>query len=317
LLQNADRATLSEERHKTFSELAKDIGELSAKRVALGNAVNQVIEGRDALVKGGDKLAADVQRFTGVTRGTSFSQSADALASSVLLVRIASWRFLAVRDQSGIGTFKYEVSVAQQLIEGMERSELPPNLVALLKLIKSGVTDYAASFTRTAENLIVGDDLYYKDVTPLTVSAVKKIESAEDSLGAELQATKSRTDGKIVSTILTQGIVAGLAFVLGALLAYFVARGIMTARISSSAAPISAVASATAPLNASPWNWGRAASGRSSPRWSARSKPSAGPASTVPCAISRTRVLGLPTSVLVRRIWILSYAGSCWPSRQA
>jgi hypothetical protein len=113
LLQNADRATLSEERHKTFSELAKDIGELSAKRVALGNAVNQVIEGRDALVKGGDKLAADVQRFTGVTRGTSFSQSADALASSVLLVRIASWRFLAVRDQSGIGTFKYEVSVAQ------------------------------------------------------------------------------------------------------------------------------------------------------------------------------------------------------------
>jgi type IV secretory pathway VirD2 relaxase len=51
--------------------------------------------------------------------------------------------------------------------------------------------------------------------------------------------------------------------------------------------------------------------GRSSPRWSARSKPSAGPASTVPCAASRTTVPGSPTSVLVRRIWIPSYAGFC------
>jgi hypothetical protein len=42
-----------------------------------------------------------------------------------------------------------------------------------------------------------------------------------------------------------------------------------------------------------------------------RSKPSAGPASTVPYAISRTRAPGSPTSVLVRRIWIPSYAGFC------
>jgi hypothetical protein len=46
-------------------------------------------------------------------------------------------------------------------------------------------------------------------------------------------------------------------------------------------------------------------------RWSARSKRSAGPASTVPCAISRTRVLGLPIYVLLRRMKILSCVGSC------
>jgi hypothetical protein len=85
----------------------------------------------------------------------------------------------------------------------------------------------------------------------------------------------------------------------------------MMARISSSAAPISAAASATAPPNALPRNWGRATSGKSSLRWRRKSKPSVGPASIVPYATSRTTVLGLPTSVLARRNLIPSCAGFC------
>ena len=66
-------------------------------------------------------------------------------------------------------------------------------------------------------------------------------------------------------------------------------------RISSSAATTSAGAFAIAPPSASPWSSARAASRRSAPPWRRRSRPSAGPASTVRCATSPTRAAASPT----------------------
>jgi type IV secretory pathway VirD2 relaxase len=56
---------------------------------------------------------------------------------------------------------------------------------------------------------------------------------------------------------------------------------------------------------------GPRSSERFSPSWRGRSRPSAGPASIVPCAASRTKVLGSPMYVLARRMGILSYADLC------
>jgi len=80
----------------------------------------------------------------------------------------------------------------------------------------------------------------------------------------------------------------------------------MTARISSSAAPISAVASRDRAAERVTVELGPRSEREIQSALEKEVGASAGPASIVPYATSRTTVLGLPTSVLARRILILS-----------
>jgi len=63
LLETAIQTTKSEERKASYKEALKDVAELKAKRVALGESAKQFVAGREALFSEGDKLTANVQKF--------------------------------------------------------------------------------------------------------------------------------------------------------------------------------------------------------------------------------------------------------------
>jgi methyl-accepting chemotaxis protein len=221
------KTTRSEERRAAYKEIAKDVEELKAKRIALGEAVKQMVAGRDLLFADGDKMAADVQKFVDAADKTEFAESAAALESKVLLVRVANWRLLATRDQKGVATFKTNVAKAQQQIALLEKADLPQNLAALLAPVKTGLAKYSDAFEKASTNLLVGDELYYKAITPLTVSAVGKLETVQESIGKAFENTKAQTEDTISTTITMQEIVAGAASLLGLLIAFLIARGII------------------------------------------------------------------------------------------
>jgi methyl-accepting chemotaxis protein len=227
LLDEAMKTTLSEERRTTYRDIAKDVEELKVKRVALGEAVNRMVAGRALLFADGDKMAADVQKFVDATEKTEFAHEAGALEAKVLLVRVANWRTLATRDANGITTFRTNVGKAQQEIAELEKATLPANLAALLGPVKAGVAKYSEAFDKTAPNLLLGDELYYKAITPLTVSAIGKLDGVIDSIGKVFKKTTAETDERISSTITMQEIVAGVAVLLGLLIAFLIARGII------------------------------------------------------------------------------------------
>jgi methyl-accepting chemotaxis protein len=227
LLVEADKTTRSEERRAAYKEIDKDIEELKVKRLALGEAVKQVAAGRASLFSDGDKMAEDVQKFVDAATKSDSAPGATFLEAKVLLVRVANWRMLATRDPKGIATFKANTEKAQAQIAILEKADLPPNLLALLAIVKNGVAKYAEAFDKAGPNLVAGDDLYYKAITPLTVDAVGKLDRVKESLGKAFAKTTADTESLISTTVTTQEIVAVAAVVLGLLIAFLIARGII------------------------------------------------------------------------------------------
>jgi methyl-accepting chemotaxis protein len=226
-LDDAVKATISEERRSIYRDSVKDIAELKTKRLALGEAIKQMQAGRALLFTDGDKMAADVQKFVDAAEKTDFSHEANALESKVLLVRVANWRMLATRDAKGLATFKTNVEKAQQQIAALEKASLPSNLAALLAPVKASVGIYAEAFDKTGPNLLLGDELYYKAITPVIVNTIAKMDSVKASIGQAFEKTATETDDRISNTTTTQEMVAGAAVLIGLLIAFFIARGII------------------------------------------------------------------------------------------
>ena len=128
------KMTASEERRAAYKEIDKDVEELKAKRLALGEAVNQIgCRSRRC-------CSPTATRWRRTSRNSSTprtktdlrSVQAGALEAKVLLVRVANWRTLATRDAKGITTFRTNVEKAQAEIAELEKAALPANLAALL-----------------------------------------------------------------------------------------------------------------------------------------------------------------------------------------
>jgi len=228
LLEEAIQQTVSEERRAAYREILKDAAQLKAQRLALGDAVKQTVAGRDVLFTDGDKMAADVKTFVDAAGKTEFAREAAALESKVLLVRIANWRFLATKDPKGVATFKTNAGNALQQVAGLEKLEgMPANLAAMLAAVKTGIGKYADAFEKTSSGLLLGDELYYKAITPPTVHAIHEMDNAKVSITAAFKSTMAETESTIGGTVTMQQVVAGVAVLIGMLIAFFIARGII------------------------------------------------------------------------------------------
>jgi methyl-accepting chemotaxis protein len=227
LLDEAVRTTKSEERKASYREAAKEIADLKVKRAELGESVKRMLAGRAMLYAEGDQMAADVQKFVDAADGTPFAHNGNALESRVLLVRVANWRMLATRDAKGFATFKANVGKAQEQVTLLEKLDLPPELAKQLVVVKSGIAKYAEAFDKTGPNLVRGDELYYKSITPVIASAVEKMDKVKEAINEAFKKTTAETGDRIDSTITAQEMVAGLAVLLGLAIAFLIARGII------------------------------------------------------------------------------------------
>jgi methyl-accepting chemotaxis protein len=217
----------SDERRKAYESVKQDVSDLLEKRAALVEAVDKTVAGKAILFPVGDKLAADVAKLVEAGRAAGVAAQAVDVERDVLLVRVANWRFLATRDAKGIGTFKTNLENSQKAIAALESASPAPTVRPLLDAVKTDLADYAKAFDSTAPNLLLGDELYYKGVTPLTTSATSKLDQAKQGLLSTLQTLETNAKDAISRTITIQEIVGGLVLVVGGLLAYLVARGII------------------------------------------------------------------------------------------
>ena len=227
LLEAAIKTSMSEDRKAEYNAVGKDVAELKIKRVALGDAVKQMVASRDLLFAEGDKMAADVQKFVDAADKTPFGHGAAELESKVLLVRVANWRFLATRDAKEVATFKTNVGNARQQIVELEKSDLAPNLAAILETTKANIAKYSDAFEKASTSLLQADELYYKAVAPPTERSIAEIEKAAAAIGEAFGKANAEATDRINSTIATQEIVSGAAALLGLLIAFLIARGII------------------------------------------------------------------------------------------
>jgi methyl-accepting chemotaxis protein len=227
LLEEAARTTVIEERRATYRTALSEIAELKAKRDAFGDVIKQMLAGRKGLIIDGDKMLAEIQKFMEAAENTPYAAGAAALESKVLQTRLASARLLTTRDSKGLEYFKFNFAKIRHQLEVLEKADLPPNLAALLAFVKTSIGKYGEAFDKSGPSLVLGDELYYKSISPLIASTTGKMAEVQASIGQKFQKTAAATDERIAGTVTLQEIVAGAAVLLGLLIAFVIARGII------------------------------------------------------------------------------------------
>jgi methyl-accepting chemotaxis protein len=227
LLEEAFKTTIIEGRRVMYGNALKEIAELKTKRDAFGDAIKQMLAGRKLLIVDGDKMVVEIQKFLELADKTPFAAGAAALESKVLHARLASARLLTTRDLKTIELFRSNFGKVRQQLEELEKADLPSNLAALLASVKIVVGKYGEAFEISGPNLVLGDELYHKGISPLIASVTEKMTEIQDSIKQNFQKTTAATGDRIGSTITLQEIVAGVAVLLGLLIAFVIARGII------------------------------------------------------------------------------------------
>jgi hypothetical protein len=203
LLKAAAKASFSEERRKIYDSLIGDIDKLRSLRERMGAGVKETTKGKAALLSGGDELTANTGRLVDAARATNDPDDTAAVAdleSKILQVRIANWRFLALRDAKGPATFGTNTDRAQQRITALEKAGLPDQVKSALAPVKTSLAAYKAAFESASAAILDADEVYRNNIIPLIAESIDKLKVADTGLKAEYQKTRTIAEGVIAST---------------------------------------------------------------------------------------------------------------------
>lgn len=230
LLQVGAKGTLSEERRKVYNDLIADIAKMKSLRDNLGDAVNEARTGKATLLPSGDELTVKMNKLVDVARAAVDEDTASLVAdleSRLLLVQIANWRFLALRDTKGPANFRTNVDRAAQRLAALEKSPQATELRATLTPVKTSLGIYKSAFETTSAAMLQADEIYHKSLAPLIVESIAKLKVAETALKKDYKDSRSQAEAVIDSTTSVQEIAGGIATLLGLIVAVLIARSIV------------------------------------------------------------------------------------------
>jgi methyl-accepting chemotaxis protein len=230
LLQVGAKGTLSEERRKLYNDLIADIAKMKTLRDNLGDAVNEARTGKATLLPSGDELTVKMNKLVDVARAAVDEDTASLVAdleSRLLLVQIANWRFLALRDTKGPANFRTNVDRASQRLAALEKSPQATELRATLAPVKSSLGIYKSAFETTSAAMLQADEIYHKSLAPLIADSIAKLKVAETALKKDYKDSRSQAEATIDGTMSMQEIVGGVATLFGLIVAVLIARSIV------------------------------------------------------------------------------------------
>jgi methyl-accepting chemotaxis protein len=230
LLQVGAKGTASEERKKLYNDLIADIAKMKSLRDNLGDAVNEARTGKATLLPSGDELTVKMNKLVDVARAAVDEDTASLVAdleSRLLLVQIANWRFLALRDVKGPANFRTNVDRASQRLAALEKSPQATELRATLAPVKTSLGIYKSAFETTSAAMLQADEIYHKNLAPLIVDSIAKLKVAETTLKKDYKDSRSQTEAVIDGTTTVQEIAGGLAVLFGLIVAFLIARSIV------------------------------------------------------------------------------------------
>jgi methyl-accepting chemotaxis protein len=245
LLATAGKTTISEERRHLYNEARQIISEISTNFTKLVELGRQKTTARNKLFSGGDELTAQTQKLLEAARAQSEqninAQAAD-VEKTVLLVRVANWRFLATRDAKGPATFKANVENARSALGALERVVAGTQIAPFIGPVRASLEQYATSFAEVSDALLQANELYDNAMHQQFEKIGEDGRAAQKTLDADLVGTQHYAEETVSNTIVLQLGMALLGVMLGLGLAFAVGRSI--------AAPISAMTEAMRKLAA-------------------------------------------------------------------
>ncbi len=187
-------------------------------------------DNRAALLSGGDQLTTDTEQLFTATGQASLPQpvldAAATLERTMLLVRVASWRYLATFDPQGPAAFAASVKAAEASI--LHQNHLaPPSIKALVGQVDGDLSTYSQAFSDFSDARTSSDAIYSGELLPQIATIERQLEQVETALTDRFDAASHRS-GAIVRRASRLGeLIAGASLGLGILLAAVIGRGIV------------------------------------------------------------------------------------------
>ncbi len=188
------------------------------------------IDNRAALLSGGDQLTTDSEQLFTASGQASLPQpvmdAAAGLERNMLLVRVASWRYLATFDPQGPAAFAASVKAAEASL--LRQNHLaPPGIKALVGQLDGDLSTYSQAFSDFSDARTSSEAIYAGELLPQIAIIQRQLERAEAALTGRFD-TASHRSGAIVRHASHLGeLIAGISLLLGVLLAVVIGRGIV------------------------------------------------------------------------------------------
>jgi methyl-accepting chemotaxis protein len=229
LLGEAAKIAISEERRKVFTSVQDGLRAHLSNVDKFRDLSTTWVAERTKLFSGGDALTSATDKLVAAARAATDpaeSNAANAVERTVLLVRIANWRFMATEDKAGVATFNTSAEKARVTIADWKKIA-GPEVVQLAAPVEAALAAYAASFTAYSTAKLAVEALYNGEMRPQIVAMQSQLDGAAATLKQSFDASRSGVMAATASASLFQEILAVVALVIGAGLAFVIGRGIV------------------------------------------------------------------------------------------
>jgi methyl-accepting chemotaxis protein len=229
LLAEAAAHTLSTERLAIYKQISAQLDEHvvgTAKLVQLGHTAEEerarLFTGGDALTAATDKMMATVH----ATHDEGIESAAAQVERGVLLVRVNNWRFLATREAAGPSKFRAAVEQTGQVLDALDRVA-NADLHQEIGPVRDALAAYSRAFDATSTALTAQFTLFADTLRPMILTMEDELGKVEDSLTRDAATTGLEAHDFVSDATVAQLTVAAGGLVLGLVLAFFIARGIL------------------------------------------------------------------------------------------
>jgi len=229
MLADAARLTTSGGRRDIFRNVQDGLRTARTELTRFGELGTAWKTQRAALFTGGDDLTAAAGRLVQAARAVHDPAMAAAAAdveSSVLLVRVANWRFMATLDKNGTTTFKTNAERAHAALTALQRIA-NPDVAALATPVLAALGNYESAFAAFASARLESESFYTGQARPQLLGMEQNLGKAIASLARDFQDSRGVALGTISGASWLQEIAAVLALLLGSALAFAIGRGIV------------------------------------------------------------------------------------------
>ena len=229
LLTDATNATLSEERRRTYRAVQDNLRAHGANLDQFAKLSTDWLANRVKLFSGGDALTAATDKLLAVARASTDQaegDAADKLERSILLVRIANWRFMATEDKAGVNTFNTTAGNARTALAALKTAG-GAELTQLAAPVEAALAGYTTSFTAYSTAKQASEALYNDQMRPQIIAMQEQLDGSAKSLVSDFEDSRVTAANTISTATLLQEVLAVVALIIGVGLAFVIGGGIV------------------------------------------------------------------------------------------
>jgi methyl-accepting chemotaxis protein len=228
-LSEATQMAISDERRRGYLSVLDVLKAHDDALRRFSQLVKTVSDQRAALFAGGDALTAAASRLVEAARATHDPATSEAAAdvnASVLLVRVANWRFMATTDKNGVATFRTNSENARTALTALQHIA-NPEVGALIPPVQTALAAYVSSFDAFSAAKVASEELYDQQMRPQIKTMQAQLDATTASLKQASDVANANAVSLIASSSLLAAMLAALGLVIGVGLAFVISRGIV------------------------------------------------------------------------------------------